>query len=53
MWDRFINLVTSISARDFIEISLLAVAFYWLIRLLGRTRGAGMVRGLGMFLVGI
>ena len=53
MWDRFINLVTSISARDFIEISLLAVAFYWLIRLLGRTRGAGLVRGLGMFLVGI
>ncbi|MFM8932765.1 MAG: diadenylate cyclase CdaA [Gemmataceae bacterium] len=45
--------MTSVSWRDLVEISLLSIAFYWVIRLLGRTRGAGLVRGLGMLLAGI
>lgn len=53
MWERFVNLVTSVSWRDLVEITLLSIAFYWVIRLLGRTRGAGLVRGLGMLLAGI
>jgi diadenylate cyclase len=39
--------------RDVIEVAILAVAIFVLLRLLGKTRGAGMVRGLGMVVVGL
>lgn len=52
MWDRLVNVVTSVSARDLVEIVLLSLAFYWVVRLLGKTRGAGLVRGLGLLVVG-
>lgn len=52
MWDRLVNVVTSVSARDLVEIVLLTIAFYWVVRLLGKTRGAGLVRGLGLLVVG-
>src|SRR5262249_5155561 len=38
--------------RDLLEVALLAVAIYALLRLLGRTRGSGVVRGLGLLTVG-
>jgi diadenylate cyclase len=38
--------------RDLLEVVLLAVAIYVLLRLLGRTRGSGVVRGLGLLAVG-
>lgn len=34
--------------RDFVEISLLSMALYFLLRVLGKTRGAALVRGLGL-----
>ena len=52
MWDRLFNLRDTVSARDLIEIALLALAFYWVMRLLGKTSGTGLVRGLGLLLVG-
>src|SRR5947209_17694443 len=39
--------------RDLFEIAILALAIYALLRFLGRTRGAGMVRGLGLIVVGL
>ncbi len=34
--------------RDFVEIGVLATALYFLLRVLGKTRGAALVRGLGL-----
>src|SRR5213078_949316 len=39
--------------RDLVEVFILAVAIFVLLRLLGKTRGAGMVRGLGLVVVGL
>jgi diadenylate cyclase len=36
-----------------VEIAILAVAIYFVLRALGKTRGAGMVRGLGLVVLGI
>jgi diadenylate cyclase len=36
-----------------VEIAILAVAIYLLLRFLGKTRGAGIVRGLGLVVVGL
>ena len=49
--DRLAQLYESVSTRDLIEIAILAVAIYAILRFLGKTRGAGMVRGLGMVVV--
>jgi diadenylate cyclase len=51
--DRLTHLYESASLRDVIEVVILAVAIFALLRFLGRTRGAGMVRGLGMVVVGL
>jgi diadenylate cyclase len=51
--DRLTHLYESASMRDVIEVAILAVAIFVLLRLLGKTRGAGMVRGLGMVVVGL
>ena len=53
MSDRLTHLYESASLRDVIEVAILAVAIFALLRFLGRTRGAGMVRGLGMVVVGL
>jgi diadenylate cyclase len=50
--ERLIQIYESVDRRDIVEIALLALALYFLLRLLGRSRGAGMVRGLGLFVVG-
>jgi hypothetical protein len=41
-------LVDSTDWRDLIEIAILAAVIYAVLRFLRRTRGAGIVRGLGL-----
>lgn len=53
MWEQLLNLARSVRTRDLVEIALLTAPIYWLLRFLGRSRGAGMVRGLGMVVVGL
>jgi diadenylate cyclase len=51
--ERLAQLYDSVGTRDLVEIAILAVAIFGLLRFLGRTRGAGMVRGLGLVVVGL
>lgn len=53
MDERLLQLYESIGTRDLIEIAFLAVAIYAVLRFLGKTRGAGMVRGMGLVVVGL
>ena len=53
MKERLAQLYESIGTRDFIEVAILAVAIYVVLRFLRRTRGAGIVRGLGLVVVGL
>ena len=53
MIDRLTQLYESASMRDVVEIAILAVAIFVVLRLLGKTRGAGIVRGLGLMVVGL
>ena len=48
MTERLLQLYDSADTKDAVEVVLLALAIYLLLRLLGRTRGAGIVRGLGL-----
>jgi diadenylate cyclase len=51
--DRLMQLYDSASTRDLVEIGILAVAIFLVLRFLGKTRGAGMVRGLGLVVIGL
>src|SRR5262249_19090173 len=51
--DRLTQLYESVGTRDLIEIAILAVAIFVALRFLGKTRGAGMVRGLGLVAIGL
>src|SRR5438105_2606492 len=42
-----------VGARDLVEIAILAVFIYFILRFLGKTRGSGVVRGLGLVVVGL
>jgi len=42
-----------VGVRDLVEIAILAVAIFALLRFLGKTRGSGMVRGLVLVVVGL
>ncbi len=53
MRERLAQLYESVGTRDGVEIAILAVAIYLILRLLGKTRGAGIVRGLGLVVVGL
>lgn len=53
MLDRLMQLYDSATTRDVVEIAILAVALFVLLRLLGRARGAGIVRGLGLLVLGL
>ena len=53
MRERLAQLYESVGTRDGIEIAILAVTIYLILRLLGKTRGAGIVRGLGLVVVGL
>jgi diadenylate cyclase len=47
------HLYESVGYRDLIEIAFLASIIYGVLRLIGASRGAGIVRGLGIFVAGI
>jgi diadenylate cyclase len=51
--ERLAQFGEAMDRRDLFEIALLAVAIYVLLRLLGRTRGSGVVRGLGLLAAGV
>jgi diadenylate cyclase len=51
--ERLTQLYDAASTRDLVEIAILAVTIYLVLRLLGKTRGAGIVRGLGLVVVGL
>jgi diadenylate cyclase len=51
--ERLAQLYESVGTRDLVEIAILAVAIFAALRFLGKTRGAGMVRGLGLVVVGL
>ena len=53
MKERLAQLYESLGTRDVVEIAILAVTIYLILRLLGKTRGAGIVRGLGLVAVGL
>lgn len=53
MWEQLLNLARSVRIRDVVEIAILTAPIYWLLRFLGRSRGAGMVRALGLVVVGL
>lgn len=53
MLDRLMQLYDSATTRDVVEIAILALALFVLLRLLGRARGAGIVRGLGLLVLGL
>jgi diadenylate cyclase len=51
--DRLTQLYDSATTRDVVEIAILAATIFFVLRLLGKTRGAGIVRGLGLIAVGV
>jgi diadenylate cyclase len=53
MKQRMMQMYALVGTRDLVEIAILAVAIFVLLRVLGKTRGAGMVRGLGLVVVGL
>jgi diadenylate cyclase len=53
MGERLAQLGEAMDRRDLLEVALLAVAIFVLLRLLGRARGSGVVRGLGLLAAGV
>jgi diadenylate cyclase len=51
--DRLAQIYESIGARDLVEIAILAAVIYVGLRFLRRSRGPGMVRGLGVVVIGL
>jgi diadenylate cyclase len=51
--ERLIQLYESVGFRDLFEIVILALTCYGALRLLGKTRGTGVVRGLALITVGM
>jgi diadenylate cyclase len=47
------QLYESVGTRDLVQVAILAVVIYALLRLLSKTRGSGLVRGLGLIAVGL
>ena len=53
MRDRLAQLYDALATRDLVEIAILAFTIYLVLRMLGKTRGAGIVRGLGLVVIGL
>jgi diadenylate cyclase len=51
--ERLRELYETVGVRDLVEIGILALAIFVALRLLGKTRGAGLVRGLGLIVVAL
>lgn len=52
MRERLIELWESTDRRDLVQVAILAVAIYGVLRLLNRSQASGIVRGLGLLFVG-
>jgi diadenylate cyclase len=50
--DRLRELYQSLGVREIVEIAILAFCIYGVLRFLGKTRGSGLVRGLGLIAIG-
>src|SRR5947209_5152689 len=50
---RLAQLYDLVGTRDLVEIAILAVFIYVILRFLGKTRGSGVVRGLGLIVIGL
>lgn len=53
MHERLTQVYESVGMRDLVEIAILAVSIYAIVRFLGKTRGSGMVRGVALVVVGL
>jgi diadenylate cyclase len=51
--DQFDLIFDTVGTRDLIEIAILTVVIYALLRFLSKTRGSGVARGLGLVTVGL
>jgi len=51
--DRLAQIYESMGPRDLVEIAILAAAIYLALRFLRKARGSGMVRGLGLIIIGL
>jgi diadenylate cyclase len=51
--ERLILLYESVGIRDLVEITILALTIYAILRFLGKTRGSAVVRGLAMVVMGL
>ncbi len=51
MRERLLQFYESVGTRDFVEVAILTVLIYVALRLLGKTRGWSMIRGLGLVAV--
>jgi diadenylate cyclase len=51
--DQLPQLYESLTRRDLVQIAILALVIYAGVHFLGRKRGAGMVRGLGLVVIGL
>jgi diadenylate cyclase len=51
--DRLAQIYESMGTRDLIEIAILAAVIYMGLRFLRKSRGSGMVRGLGLIVIGL
>jgi diadenylate cyclase len=51
--DRLAQIYEALGARDLLEIAILAAAIYVTLRFLRRSRGSGVVRGLGLVVIGL
>ena len=53
MKDRLAQIYESVGTRDLVEIAILATAIYLTLRFLRHSRGSGIVRGLGLVVIGL
>jgi len=51
--ERLAQVYDSVGMRDLIEIFILALAIYAIVRFLNKTRGSGMIRALALIVVGL
>src|SRR5262249_55309302 len=51
--ERLTHLYESVGQRDLVEIAILSLCIYTCLRFLGKMRGSGMVRGLGLIVIGL
>lgn len=53
MYERILHTWEMLDARAIVQIAILAVAIFFLLQFLGRSRGMGVVRAFGLVVVGI